>query len=273
VQGVPYDLDDGRRGAEEQHMFEGFASLGIPMDTLDADPNPTELAPGVHFLQPGLHNQLVVEQAGGLVVIEAPRHPERSNLVLDWIGTRFPGRRITHTIVSHHHEDHSGGARAFAAQGSALVVGSDAAEFWRTVVLPAPSTVRPDTLSLTKVEPKLTSVGPAGELTLGDALRPIVVFPVQNGHSADMLLTLVRSGGQAFVFEADLFNTGQGSLVPNGPVDLIRALQGRQLVDAHCQALLPLTIVGGHGIAEPFEATLATMRATNVDLSSAGCEP
>ncbi len=176
---VPYDVEDGQRGAEEEHMFEGFASLGIPMDTLDTDPNPTELAPGVHFLQPGLHNQIVVEQTDGLVVIEAPRHPERSKLVLDWIGTRFPGKKITHTIVSHHHEDHSGGARSFVAQGSTLVVGSDAERFWRTVVLPAPSTVRPDPLSLTSAPAKVRSVRPERELRLEEPLRPILVFPAK----------------------------------------------------------------------------------------------
>ena len=35
---------------------------------------------------------------------------------------KYPGKAIKYLVLTHHHNDHSGGIRAFAAEGATLVV-------------------------------------------------------------------------------------------------------------------------------------------------------
>ncbi|MEZ4358649.1 MAG: MBL fold metallo-hydrolase [Kofleriaceae bacterium] len=268
---IPFDPVDGLRGLQGEQTFEGFANLGLRLGALDPAVDAQELSPGVFYLRAGLHNQLVVEQDAGVVVIETPLRPERSTLVRDWIRANIPGKPITHAIVTHHHEDHSAGARTFGALGAALVVGADSASFWRDTVLRAPSTVRPDLLAPDAALPRVLAVG-AEPLRLPDSTHPISVLAASTSHAADMTIIAVTAGAQTIVFESDLFNTQFGSLVPDGALAFIRALKRHGLVDAQCAAVGQLVIAAGHGVAEPYEATLATMRALHVDLSPIGCQ-
>ena len=52
-----------------------------------------ELAPGVLFVTGTTHNSVVVDQAGGLIVVEAPLNEPRSEAVLAKIRELFPAGR------------------------------------------------------------------------------------------------------------------------------------------------------------------------------------
>ncbi len=59
-----------------------------------------ELAPGVWRAEGGSHHSLVVEQAAGLVVVEAPQHARRFNAVRDTLRSRFAGKAVS-VVVKH----------------------------------------------------------------------------------------------------------------------------------------------------------------------------
>ncbi|GIT34798.1 MAG: hypothetical protein Ct9H300mP4_11170 [Gammaproteobacteria bacterium] len=65
---------------------------------------------------------MVVEQANGVVVIEPGMNDLKGEEIIKWIGKRYPGKPVTHLIVSHHHNDHGGGIRPYVASGATLVV-------------------------------------------------------------------------------------------------------------------------------------------------------
>lgn len=99
-----------------------------------------ELADGVHLVR-GVRSgfqHLVVETGEGLVVADAPagwvelhRIPPTdlvpglgisglSEKLIDFLLEQFPGQRISAVALTHAHDDHAGGARAFAASRAVI---------------------------------------------------------------------------------------------------------------------------------------------------------
>ena len=78
-----------------------------------------------------------------LIVFDAPVSDWQSNWVLNAAKAKYPGKPVKYLVLTHHHMDHAGGLRAYAAQGATLVVGKGTADHYRRV-LAAPFTRNPD---------------------------------------------------------------------------------------------------------------------------------
>jgi len=99
-----------------------------------------EVAPGVHQVQGGSHNSLVVEMSDHLIVFDAPITDAQSLWLVGQTRARFPGKPIRYLALTHHHMDHAGGLRGILAEGGVtLVVGQPAGAHFRRV-LDAPTT-------------------------------------------------------------------------------------------------------------------------------------
>jgi glyoxylase-like metal-dependent hydrolase (beta-lactamase superfamily II) len=232
----PYNAEDAGRGASQHVFHQIFSSFGIALDGLDLTTNDTVLAEGVHYLKGFSHNTIVVEQANGIVVLEAPLYPERSDAVISWIKTQFPGKPITHVLATHHHSDHAGGLRSYVAEGTKVVVHESLTPFYQELFR-APSTVRPDALAK---KPTLATVVPVAigtPLRLDDVKHPVVAYNLPNSHAADMLLFYLPN--EKIAFASDLFNPGQGGF-GNGPKELYTAIKTTYNLDV-------TTVTGGHG--------------------------
>lgn len=236
--------DEARRGERTHQFFEMFSSVGIPLAGGQTAIQASELAPGVWHVAGGSHNSLVVEQAAGVVVVEAPLYAARSEAVLAWIATQFPGKPVSHVIATHFHGDHAAGLRTFVAAGVAMVAGDPALGLYRRV-FGARRTIEPDRLATAPRLPVLRGVAPGGHLTLADASHPVEVYTVTTTHAADMLVAV--AGGVLFV--SDLFSPG----IPASPAAL-REL--RQAITEH-PAIPVARLAGGHGGT----ATLAELDA------------
>jgi len=96
-----------------------FAALpavaGIPSLALDPAKR-REVAPGVAQYA-GSWNVEVVQQADGIVVIEAPVGSRYSAQILDEIGKRYPGVRVKALITTSDAWPHLGGVREYVARG------------------------------------------------------------------------------------------------------------------------------------------------------------
>ena len=55
------------------------------------------------------------------MVIEGPQDEARSIAVLAEIHTLVPGKPIKYAVNTHHHFDHLGGVRAYAAEGATVI--------------------------------------------------------------------------------------------------------------------------------------------------------
>jgi glyoxylase-like metal-dependent hydrolase (beta-lactamase superfamily II) len=143
---------------------------------------------------------LVIEQANGIVVSEAPLYPERSEAIIDWAKGQFPDKPITHVISSHHHRDHSSGLRSFVAQDVPVVMSEQAVDVFREV-FSRPSTIVPDDLAGNPATPIFELVPLGGMFEIPDPERPVTAFALDSSHASDTLFTYV--GGGEVIFMGD----------------------------------------------------------------------
>jgi glyoxylase-like metal-dependent hydrolase (beta-lactamase superfamily II) len=230
-----YVAADAARGARTGEFHEAFAGIGVPLDGLQTTIDAQSLATGVWHLRGGTHNSLVVEQAAGVVIVDAPLDEARAQAIFDWLAINIPNKPVTHVVLTHHHRDHVGSLRTFVARGAKVVVGEAARPFFSRT-LRAAHTVEPDELTAAPHTPTFVTVPAGGEITLADATRPVRVLAVDSTHAADMVVAYTPN--QRVLFVSDLFSPG---LPPNPPA----AREVRNTVQARGLAIA--AIAGGHG--------------------------
>lgn len=259
------------RGRRSHHFNQAFSSIGLPSDGIETEVTAAEFATGLYLVTGALHNLLVIEQENGLLIVDAPLGPERAAVVIDWLAATFPAKPVTHVIPSHFHQDHSAGVREFVAGGARLVVADRVRAHWDGI-LSAQSTILPDALSVTGRPVAVDAVADGATLVLSDLSRPTSVSHIpDNVHADDLVLVTVPSDGVTYVFVADIYAPGIGSLSPTGPLEFVRGLQAHGLLESDCASPTPLAVVGAHGGVEPIATTIDFMRSAGIDLSSIGC--
>lgn len=233
--GVPSLVQDEVRRGERSHQFhEMFSAIGIPLDGGQTTISTAQLQPGVWHVTGGTHHSLVVEQANGIVVVEAPLYAKRSEALLTWIGTQFPGKSVTHVIATHFHGDHSAGLRTFVAAGATVVAGEAALGLYRKVFA-ARRTIEPDRQATAPRLPTLRGVAPGETLALPSATNPVQVYTVNTTHAADMVVAVVAG----VLFVSDIYS-------PTFPPNPAALRELRQAITDHPNTPVQ-TIAGGHG--------------------------
>ncbi len=108
-----------------------------------------EIADGVWYIGGIRHASVAVEFDNFVAVIEAPLNEKRAIAVIEEVYRLAPGKPIEYLVNTHHHFDHAGGVRTFAAEGSTLVTHRDNYEYFRDMVLStAPRILEPDRYSV-----------------------------------------------------------------------------------------------------------------------------
>lgn len=244
-----YDPEVAERGLiNEQWIHRGLA-MGVPISLDAGEVVSVPITPDVVTLGGGLHHSLAIALDSGVVVVDPPQHEDRSLAVIEAVTARWPDKPITHLILTHHHYDHSGGIRAYAAIGAELIVAQGDRNFV-THCLARPHTIHPDTLAATTTRPAIRTVADSS-LSLGGGA--IEIYRISSSHSAEILIVYVRRA--KLLFNADLFNPGLlPAGVPAPPYWLAYSQQFRRDVEA-----LNLDIevlLGAHGALEgrPFRS-------------------
>ncbi len=146
----------------------GAATLQIP----DNAPAPQaegaakseRLGDGAWVITAGL-NSVLVEFADHLVVVEALGNDARSHAVMAEVKRLVPNKPIRYVVNTHAHFDHSGGIRAFAAEGITIITQEVNKPFLEKV-LGLPHRLNPD--SLAKSNRRATVEGFADKRVLTD---------------------------------------------------------------------------------------------------------
>jgi glyoxylase-like metal-dependent hydrolase (beta-lactamase superfamily II) len=160
-----------------------------------------KLADGTWYLTGGRHHSVALEFADHLVVIEAPLNEERSNAVIAEVKKLVPGKPIRYLINTHHHFDHSGGLRAYVAEGATIITHEINKPFYERT-LRAPRTINPDRLARTKRAPRLSPVG--AKRVMADKTRTIELHHLKdNPHDKGIIVVYVPK--EKMLIEVDAY--------------------------------------------------------------------
>ncbi|HEY4265703.1 MAG TPA: MBL fold metallo-hydrolase [Micropepsaceae bacterium] len=194
----------------------------------------SDVAPNISLVTGGTHNTLIVATNTYLVAFDSPGDDGQSKLAIDLAKQKYSGKPFRYLVLTHHHIDHSGGLRAYIAEGATLVVGKGDGAFFRKVLM------APQTLNVNKpagaVTPKIIEV--AGKWSVKDGGREIDAYVIDNPHAADYLMPYVPDAKLGFI--TDLWNPGPPVAAANP--NLIAVVKGVEK-----WMLMPERFAGGHG--------------------------
>jgi hypothetical protein len=198
-----------------------------------APPKAVDLAPNVTQVVTG-GNNLIVEMKDGLAIFDAPVGEVQSRAVIDIAKKKYPGKPIKYLILTHHHMDHTGGMRTYAAEGAEIIVPSpDKAYFEKD--LKGIHTVLPDELS--KHPRKVQVVEVKDQMTLKDDTVEIKLYRIDNPHVDGMLMGHVVK--ENVVWLTDLWSPGTPPSRNENSEAAATALKKYGITGA--------TLAGGHG--------------------------
>ena len=160
----------------------------------------------------------------------------------------YPGKPIRYLVLSHHHVDHVGGMRQFAAEGATVVVGPGDGDYFRRALS------RPQTMNWNAPKnyttPKVIEV--SGKWQLKEGTHEIDFFPIENPHAADMLMGWVPELKLGLV--TDIWN-------PGPPVTASNPNLAAVIHAVDKLGLKPVKFAGGHGSVGDYAQAAAVVKA------------
>jgi glyoxylase-like metal-dependent hydrolase (beta-lactamase superfamily II) len=192
--------------------FDDSAKLTDADFTLDPAFKPFE-TPGLAIaeVRPGLwevanagqgnYRVQFIELADRLVAYDAPVSPTESRAVIQKLREKVPNKPISHVVLSHFHNDHIGGVKAFAEAGAIVVTTADTQPIVRKIAEAQART----TSVIDQTPPALKFALVDGKLELGDASRQVTVLEARGDPHVEKLLVLVDAGSKA-VMAADAYS-------------------------------------------------------------------
>jgi glyoxylase-like metal-dependent hydrolase (beta-lactamase superfamily II) len=171
----------------------------------------------------------------------------QSKYTIDAFKQKFPGKPIKYLILTHHHMDHTGGMRTYAAEGATIVVPApDKAYFEKD--LKTTHTVVPDAYQKNPKKGQVVEV--KDQMSLKDADgNEIKLTRIDNPHVDGMLLGHVVKDNVVWV--TDLYSPGRDTAKNPGSEAVAAAVKKLGISGA--------TFGGGHGANGPQSGLEAIM--------------
>lgn len=188
-----------------------------------AEPELVDIAPGVSQSRGVSHNSVVVEMEKYLVVLDAPINEQFSEWTIKAAKARYPGKPIKYLMLSHHHWDHTSGARTYVAEGATVIVGGgNKVHFTRQFT--APGATLNDRLHNHPRKANIIEV--SDKYLLKDAKREVGFYSIETQHSTGTLIAFIPDVKLGFV--TDLWSPGRDSPLAKlrpGEQDVVRGIR------------------------------------------------
>ena len=215
---------------------------------------PTKLAEGVYFGEGLSTNNMWVEFEDFVLVVEGPGSEQHSLEVLRQILETVGDKPIRYLVTTHHHADHIGGIRTYAAAGATVLTHvKNEKIIWET--LTGPHTLRPDRLAESGQEPRMETV--EDRRIISDGKRRVELVPMPNPHADGYLAVYLPR--ERLIFESDLFHTFQNQTSPTRIDD-----ESQEFYEAVQRAGLRVDrVVPGHGRLLEWQELVEAYQAGN----------
>ncbi len=230
-----------------RRQFSGFYYDSDAKYTDDLDSlKLVDVATNVSQTQGGTHNTLFIATNANLIAVEAPNDDGQAIQSIDMAKKRYPGKPIRYLVLTHHHVDHVGGMRTYAAEGATIVVGKGDGDYIRKALV-RPETLNPDAPKKA-FTPKVVEVD--GKWSVNDGGREVDAYIVENPHVSPMLIVFVPDAKLGIV--TDLYVPGAA---PPSNTEVAALVKG---VDKW--GIKPERFAGGHGSVGPYADVVAAAK-------------
>ena len=202
------------------------------------------LGDGIWVITAGL-NSVLVEFADHLVVIEALGNDARSHAVMAEVKRLVPNKPLRYVVNTHAHFDHSGGLRAFAAEGVTIVTQEVNKPFLERV-LTLPHRINPDSLS--KSNRKAAVEGFSDKRIMTDGKQTLELHHIRGNNHHDGLLMAYLPTVRVLV-QADAFHPRPGAKwqYPSPPQFTVNLYENVRRLELNVDRVLHI-----HGGSDPF---------------------
>jgi len=218
-----------------------------------------KVADGTWFIGGGSYNSVLIEMKDYLIVVEAPLGDLRSMAVMGEVKKLVANKPIKYLVNTHHHIDHSGGIRAYAAEGVTIVTHELNRPYYERAAANSWS-LAPDRLAKSKKKPVFQTMG--DNMVLTDGARSVELYQiVGNGHHDGIVMAYLRK--EKLLVEADVFSPFGIPKTPN-PYSVNLEANVRRL-NLEVERILPI-----HGNIVPY---VELMKAIGKDPSAAKKPP
>ena len=166
-----------------------------------------KIGEGLWFLNFGAPQSLLVEFKDHVVIIEAPTGDDRSMATIAEIERMFPNKPIKYVVNTHHHSDHSGGIRAYVAEGIPIITHKSHRRYYEQEIFKNPHTLNPDRLARMPRSAMIETIDEKRVLTDGDMTLELYLVR-GNLHSEGLLMAYVPK--LKLLIQADTFTPRPG---------------------------------------------------------------
>ncbi|MET0625785.1 MAG: MBL fold metallo-hydrolase [Pyrinomonadaceae bacterium] len=189
---------------------EGFEELPFP-----APPTPireTKLAEGVYLFE-SVANALVVEFDTYVLVVEPNVGGRGPKPTINKAREMFPAKPVRYVVVTHYHDDHSGGLRSYIA-GDVTVVTTPSNQKFFERTASSTFTLTPDDQTRAPRPVRFEFVT-GGKRVFTDGRQTLEVIDIGPGpHAAEMLVAYLPK--EKLIFQGDLVNLpNSGKYMPS----------------------------------------------------------
>ena len=195
-------VDVQRAGTIPDKVFTVPAGFQTSPPAPPPTPPLVKLGTGV-YVHLANYNTLFVDLGDSLIAIEAPVNDEASTTAMSKLREAVPDKPIKYLAVTHHHDDHAGGTRAYIAEGAILVTTPGNKAFFEKVAK-ARFVIEPDLLTR-RPRPAVIETVTGGKRVFTGGGHSVELYDIgTNPHTDEMLVAWLPK--EQILFEGDLFN-------------------------------------------------------------------